>query len=100
MFKYNYYIKRIPIPYNLYAGKYQCIRVPEGDIRNIPLTAKYFPIGWKMFIAYHHKPSVEQEIFELRIKHRKLDCYDEFEILDINDKQIAKIDNVTEQELK
>jgi hypothetical protein len=79
MFNYNYFIKTVPIPYNLYRKTFHCTRVPEGNIKVPFYTAKYFLIGWDMFIAYRSKPTEEQEIYELRLRHKN--WHDDFKIV-------------------
>ena len=53
-----------------YSGEFQCVRVPMSDPRIDELTKKYSPSGWYMFQSYAYKPSVEEEIFKIKMHFR------------------------------
>jgi len=63
----------------------KCLRVPAGDPRIPDLQKKYAPIGWSVFIEFPDVPTVDQEIFQLKMRHTWWDS--DVHIEDIRDRK-------------
>jgi hypothetical protein len=47
----------------------KCLRVSAGDPRIPDLQKKYEPIGWSVVLVFPDPPTVDQEIFQLKMRH-------------------------------
>ncbi len=81
--RYFYFIQK--------ASRYsaaKCLRVAASDPRIPELQKQYAPIGWTVVLNFHSNPTVEEEIFQLKMRHRTWwDC--DVHIEDINEKKPA-----------